>query len=95
MRRLPPLAHGSLHCHACPRLPVPQGRWPLFDDLAALDGEVYRSLVSLKRYTGDVADLTLDFTGAPPADNAPLGGNVAWLPLWAGARGRLMAGMPP
>ncbi|KAI7846263.1 hypothetical protein COHA_000243 [Chlorella ohadii] len=37
-----------------------QGRWPLFDELQALDPEVYRSL--LKRYNGPVEDLCLDFT---------------------------------
>lgn len=39
-----------------------QGRWPLFDELQALDPEVYRSLMRLKRYDGDVADLCLDFS---------------------------------
>lgn len=39
-----------------------QGRWPLFDELADLDPEVYRSLVQLKRYEGNVEDLALDFT---------------------------------
>ncbi|PRW44359.1 E3 ubiquitin- ligase UPL7 [Chlorella sorokiniana] len=39
-----------------------QGRWPLFDELQALDPEVYRSLVQLKRYDGPVEDLCLDFT---------------------------------
>lgn len=40
-----------------------QGRWPLFDELQALDPEVYRSLMQIKRYDGDVADLCLDFSG--------------------------------
>ncbi|KAI3428601.1 hypothetical protein D9Q98_007424 [Chlorella vulgaris] len=39
-----------------------QGRWPPFEELAALDPEVYRSLLQLKRYEGHVEDLTLDFT---------------------------------
>lgn len=39
-----------------------QGRWPGFDELAALDPEVHRSLVQLKGYEGRVADLSLDFT---------------------------------
>ncbi|KAL3151218.1 hypothetical protein ABBQ38_013059 [Trebouxia sp. C0009 RCD-2024] len=39
-----------------------QGRRPMFDDLAALDSELYRSLVQLKRYDGDAADLCLDFS---------------------------------
>ncbi|KAL4858841.1 E3 ubiquitin-protein ligase UPL7 [Chlorella vulgaris] len=39
-----------------------QGRWPPFEELAALDPEVYRSLLQLKRYEGRVEDLTLDFT---------------------------------
>ncbi|XP_038056314.1 ubiquitin-protein ligase E3C-like [Patiria miniata] len=32
------------------------------DQLASLDPEVYKNLLSLKDYTGDVADLNLDFT---------------------------------
>jgi hypothetical protein len=40
-----------------------QGRLPTLDDLAALDPEVHRSLVALKRLPpADVADLGLDFT---------------------------------
>ncbi|GAB4814415.1 hypothetical protein N2152v2_001461 [Parachlorella kessleri] len=39
-----------------------QGRWPLFDELSALDPEVYHSLVQLKRYEGNAEDLALDFT---------------------------------
>ncbi|KAK9815844.1 hypothetical protein WJX72_010650 [[Myrmecia] bisecta] len=39
-----------------------QGRRPLFDELAALDPELHRSLVQLKRYEGDAEDLGLEFT---------------------------------
>ncbi|KAL4428287.1 hypothetical protein ABPG75_002376 [Micractinium tetrahymenae] len=39
-----------------------QGRWPLFDELQALDPEVYRSLMQLKRFEGQIDDLCLDFT---------------------------------
>uniref|UniRef100_A0A7S1SW68 HECT-type E3 ubiquitin transferase n=1 Tax=Tetraselmis chuii TaxID=63592 RepID=A0A7S1SW68_9CHLO len=39
-----------------------QGRRPLFDDLQMLDEEIYRSLVTLKQYEGNCADLGLDFT---------------------------------
>ena len=45
-------------------LAILQGRWPLFDELSALDSEVYHSLVQLKRYEGNAEDLALDFTGA-------------------------------
>ncbi|EFN55183.1 hypothetical protein CHLNCDRAFT_23742 [Chlorella variabilis] len=38
-----------------------RGRWPLFEELQGLDPEVYRSLLQLKRYEGQVADLCLDF----------------------------------
>lgn len=36
--------------------------YPAVDDLASLDAAVYHSLVQLKTYQGDVADLALDFT---------------------------------
>eukprot|EP00887_Chlorella_sp_A99_P004884 scaffold4.g4884.t1 len=39
-----------------------QGRAPLFDELQALDPEVYRSLLQLKHYEGPLEDLALDFT---------------------------------
>ncbi|KAL0028291.1 hypothetical protein WJX79_007793 [Trebouxia sp. C0005] len=39
-----------------------QGRRPMFDELSALDPEVYRSLVQLKGYEGDATDLCLDFS---------------------------------
>lgn len=60
------LVHPCLGAHqpAPPTCPIPvQGRWPLFDELSALDPEVYRSLIQLKRYEGDAEDLALDFTG--------------------------------
>lgn len=67
---LPPLcrrAHGAAATRArvfgLSFAAPPQGRWPLFDELQALDPEVYRSLMRLKRYDGDVADLCLDFSG--------------------------------
>ena len=32
------------------------------DDLASLDSELYRGLIFLKHYSGDLADLALNFT---------------------------------
>ena len=49
-----------------------QGRWPLFEELQGLDPEVYRSLLQLKRYEGQVADLCLDFAGARTTCHAVL-----------------------
>jgi hypothetical protein len=72
-------------------LAVPlQGRWPPFEELAALDPEVYRSLLQLKRYEGHVEDLTLDFTGGTTWRDHVLGPtNVAQnqipAPLWLAA----------
>ncbi|KAG2483869.1 hypothetical protein HYH03_017266 [Edaphochlamys debaryana] len=52
-------------------LPVPfahffvarlQGRQPLFDDLATLDPELHKNLLMVKRYEGDVSDLSLTFS---------------------------------
>jgi ubiquitin-protein ligase E3 C len=40
--------------------------------LSSIDPELYRSLVFLKNYEGDVADLTLTFTA--PSDDGDLGG---------------------
>lgn len=46
------------------------------DDLASLDAAVYHSLVQLKTYQGDVADLALDFTWTvertPPSPTVPV-----------------------
>jgi hypothetical protein len=53
-----------------------QGRWPLLEELAALDPEVYRSLLHLKRYDGPLADLCLDFTGGWPT-RLPVGASRA------------------
>ncbi|CAD7704872.1 unnamed protein product [Ostreobium quekettii] len=39
-----------------------QGRMLMFDDLASLDPELHRSLLQVKHYDGDAADLCLDFT---------------------------------
>ncbi|KPV73246.1 uncharacterized protein RHOBADRAFT_38436 [Rhodotorula graminis WP1] len=38
------------------------GRQAYLDDLASLDPELYRGLVSLKNYSGNVEDLSLNFT---------------------------------
>ncbi|TNY22063.1 hypothetical protein DMC30DRAFT_173988, partial [Rhodotorula diobovata] len=38
------------------------GRQAYLDDLASLDPELYRGLVSLKNYAGNVEDLSLNFT---------------------------------
>uniref|UniRef100_A0A0E0D4M4 HECT-type E3 ubiquitin transferase n=1 Tax=Oryza meridionalis TaxID=40149 RepID=A0A0E0D4M4_9ORYZ len=38
------------------------GRYSFLDELSTLDSELYRSLMQLKHYEGDVEDLCLDFT---------------------------------
>uniref|UniRef100_A0ACD5W8W1 Uncharacterized protein n=1 Tax=Avena sativa TaxID=4498 RepID=A0ACD5W8W1_AVESA len=38
------------------------GRYNFLDELSTLDSELYRSLMQLKHYEGDVEDLCLDFT---------------------------------
>lgn len=38
------------------------GRYSFLDELSTLDSELYRSLMYVKYYEGDVADLSLDFT---------------------------------
>ncbi|KAF6147499.1 hypothetical protein GIB67_021325 [Kingdonia uniflora] len=38
------------------------GRYSFLDELSTLDPELYRNLMYLKHYDGDVQDLTLDFT---------------------------------
>ncbi|KAG0485918.1 hypothetical protein HPP92_009803 [Vanilla planifolia] len=38
------------------------GRYSFLDELSTLDAELYRNLVYLKNYDGDVLDLSLDFT---------------------------------
>ncbi|KAK9903317.1 hypothetical protein WJX75_002686 [Coccomyxa subellipsoidea] len=38
-----------------------QGRRPMFDELAALDPELHRNLLHLKRYAGEAEDLGLSF----------------------------------
>ncbi|KAH7673883.1 HECT domain-containing protein [Dioscorea alata] len=38
------------------------GRYSFLDDLSALDPELYRNLIYVKNFDGDVAELSLDFT---------------------------------
>lgn len=38
------------------------GRYSFLDELSALDSELYRNLIYVKHYDGDVAELSLDFT---------------------------------
>ncbi|KAJ0963179.1 hypothetical protein J5N97_028301 [Dioscorea zingiberensis] len=38
------------------------GRYSFLDELSALDSELYRSLIYVKNFDGDVAELSLDFT---------------------------------
>ena len=38
------------------------GKQSYLDDLASLDGELYQGLIFLKHYSGDLADLALNFT---------------------------------
>ncbi len=40
------------------------GKQSFFDDLASLDPELYQGLIFLKHYTGDLEDLSLNFTVA-------------------------------
>ncbi|KAF9647283.1 HECT-domain-containing protein [Thelephora ganbajun] len=40
------------------------GKQSYLDDLASLDSELYQGLIFLKHYSGDLADLTLNFTVA-------------------------------
>ena len=44
--------------------PHPQwlGKQSYLDDLASLDSELYQGLIFLKHYSGDLADLALNFT---------------------------------
>ena len=85
------LTHSGLASRPAFFLPSLQGRWPLFDELQALDPEVYRSLMQLKRYEGAVQDLCLDFTGGlgVPAGRA---GGRGW--EYAGWHGRPHANVP-
>lgn len=46
--------------------PTPRSQWlgkqSYLDDLASLDTELYQGLIFLKHYSGDLADLALNFT---------------------------------
>ncbi|EIE23025.1 hypothetical protein COCSUDRAFT_15978, partial [Coccomyxa subellipsoidea C-169] len=44
-----------------------QGRRPMFDELAALDPELHRNLLHLKRYEGEAEDLGLSFAAEEEA----------------------------
>lgn len=39
-----------------------QGQTLMFDDLATLDSELHRTLIQVKRFEGDVSELSLDFS---------------------------------
>ncbi len=60
------------------------GKQSFLDDLASLDAELYKGLISLKNYSGDPEDLSLNFTIAEQEfgvtksiDLVPNGSNIA------------------